>query len=133
MTPTSPKRYSCRPHAPTAFMTDALWTTLTGMPCCRARNCKSVCVVALHRQSCNYSTLPPSFTAAALPFQEAEKASQLDPLSYQTSLKRRQGAPWSHPNGSPTTRKATSSLSAPCKIASAFCTVRIRGKTKAET
>ena len=44
---TSPKRYSCRPHTPTAFMMDALWTTRTGMPARRARSSRSVCVVAL--------------------------------------------------------------------------------------
>ena len=46
----SPKRYSCSPHAPTAFMMEALWITLTGMPLCRARSSKSVCVVALVKQ-----------------------------------------------------------------------------------
>ena len=44
---TSPKRYSCRPHTPTAFMMDALWMIRTGMPACRARSSRSVCVVAL--------------------------------------------------------------------------------------
>lgn len=38
----SPKRYSCRPQAPTAFMMDALWMTRTGMPRERARNSRSV-------------------------------------------------------------------------------------------
>eukprot|EP00955_Chlamydomonas_euryale_P096196 364991-Chlamydomonas_euryale.AAC.7 len=45
---TSPNRYNCSPQAPTAFMTDALWMTLTGMPRWRARSWMSVCVVALH-------------------------------------------------------------------------------------
>lgn len=44
---TSPKRYSCSPHAPTAFITLALCTTRTGMPAARARSWRSVWVVAL--------------------------------------------------------------------------------------
>ena len=44
---TSPYLYSCSPHAPTAFMTEALWMTVTWMPSCCARSCRSLCVVAL--------------------------------------------------------------------------------------
>lgn len=45
--PTSPNRYSWRPQLPTAFMMDALWMALTGIPSALARSCRSVCVVAL--------------------------------------------------------------------------------------
>jgi hypothetical protein len=56
---TSPKRYSCRPQAPTAFMTEALWMTCTGMLRCFARSHRSECVVALRapaRRSTHGST-----------------------------------------------------------------------------
>lgn len=45
---TSPKRYSCSPHAPTAFMMEVLWITLTEIPSSLALSWKSLCVVALH-------------------------------------------------------------------------------------
>ena len=41
-----PNVYSCSPHAPTAFMMDALCTTRVATPAARARSSRSVCVVA---------------------------------------------------------------------------------------
>lgn len=101
---TSPKRYSCSPHAPTAFMTLALCTTRTRIPLSRALSCRSVCVVALGQEKQTWIWLQ--------------------------SVKNNRGLccalkeGMTYPNGSPTTRKATSSLSAPSRILSAACHVQ---------
>lgn len=39
--------HTCRPQQPTAFMTEALWMTLYGIPAFTARNTRSLWVVAL--------------------------------------------------------------------------------------
>lgn len=42
---------TCRPQQPTAFMMEALWMTLYGIPACTALRTRSLCVVALQEHS----------------------------------------------------------------------------------
>lgn len=75
---------TCRPQQPTAFMMEALWMTLYGIPAFTALRTRSLWVVALQ--------------------QDAVSQTDTDFWPYQSS----EPNDSTHPNGSPTTRNATS-------------------------
>lgn len=86
---------TCRPQQPTAFMMEALWMTLYGIPEFTALSTRSLWVVAL----------------------QEDAVSQRDGRRFWPM-------PSTHPNGSPTTRSATSVTWASFRISSACCSTR---------